>query len=60
MGGFGIIEGGWALGFMIMGISKGVAISSGFSIHIVLLIFALVLGTIGLVNTHRMSLSSTR
>ena len=60
IGGFGIIEGGWALGFMVMGISKGVAISSGFSIHIVLLIFALVLGTIGLVNTHRMSLSSTR
>jgi len=52
IGGFGIIEGGWALGFMIMGVSKEMAICSGFSFHIVLLLFTLVLGTLGLVNTH--------
>jgi len=58
IGGFGVIEGGWALGFMIMGISKEMAISSGFGFHIVLLIFALVLGAFGLVNTYKVGLSS--
>lgn len=52
IGGFGIIEGSWALGFMIMGISKDVAIGSGFGFHIILLTFALVIGTYGLVNIY--------
>jgi len=60
IGGFGIIEGGWALGFMVMGISKEISISSGFGFHIILLTFALVLGALGLVNIHRMYLSSIR
>jgi uncharacterized protein (TIRG00374 family) len=52
IGGFGIIEGGWALGFMVMGISKNVAIASGFSIHIIILIFTLVIGVLGFINIY--------
>ena len=60
VGGFGTIECGWALGFMILGISKEISITSGFGFHIVLLTFTVVLGTCGLVNMHRMGLSSIR
>ena len=52
IGGFGTIEGGWALGFMIMGISKEMAISSGFGFHAILLGFALVIGAFGLLNIY--------
>ena len=52
VGGFGIIEGGWALGFMVMGISKNVAIRSGFSIHIIILSFTLVIGVLGFINIY--------
>ncbi|RLI91706.1 MAG: hypothetical protein DRO89_03410 [Candidatus Altiarchaeales archaeon] len=46
--GFGTIEGGWAIGFMAMGISKEVAIVSGFGVHIILMIYVLILGGCGL------------
>jgi uncharacterized protein (TIRG00374 family) len=52
IGGFGIIESGWAFGFIIMGVSKNEAIASGFSIHIILLIFALVIGVLGFINIY--------
>ena len=47
IGGFGIIEGGWALGFIIMGISKEIAISSGFGFHAILYMYFLILGLYG-------------
>lgn len=47
IGGFGTIEGGWAIGFIIMGVPKEVAISSGFSVHIILISYILILGLIG-------------
>jgi multisubunit Na+/H+ antiporter MnhC subunit len=50
--GFGIIESGWALGFMVMGVSKNEAIASGFSIHIIILIFTLVIGVLGFINIY--------
>jgi len=46
--GFGTIEGGWAIGFMATGISKEVAIVSGFGVHIILIIYVLILGGCGL------------
>lgn len=52
IGGFGIIESGWAFGFMVMGVSKNEAIASGFSIHIIMLIFALVIGVLGFINIY--------
>ena len=59
IGGFGIIEGGWTLGFMIIGISKDVAISSGFSFHIITLAFALVIGALGLMKVYSYRFSHT-
>ena len=47
IGGFGIMEGGWALGFIIMGISKEIAISSGFGFHVILYVYFLILGLYG-------------
>ncbi|RCV65847.1 hypothetical protein C5S53_01715, partial [Methanophagales archaeon] len=47
IGGFGIIEGGWALGFMVMGVPKELAISSSFCFHVILLFFTLVIGIPG-------------
>jgi len=43
-GGFGTIEGSWALGLVILGVSKEIAISTGFFQHIILIIFFAVLG----------------
>ena len=45
--GFGTMEGGWALGFIAIGLSKEVAISSGFGYHIITLIFLFTLGSYG-------------
>ena len=44
IGGFGTMEGGWAVGLITMGVTKEVAISSGFSYHIIILIYFLILG----------------
>jgi glycosyltransferase 2 family protein len=42
--GFGTMESGWALGFVSVSLSKEVAISTGFSFHIIVLIYTLILG----------------
>lgn len=55
MGGLGVYEGAWAIGFMSLGISKEVAIASGFGIHIILFIYFLILGSIGMLKIKRMS-----
>jgi len=49
IGGFGTMEGGWALGFIAVGLSSEMAISSGFVFHIINLSFALILGAFGYV-----------
>lgn len=52
IGGFGIIEGGWALGFMIVEISKEISISSGFVFHVILLTYAMIMGAFGLMKIY--------
>jgi len=44
IGGFGTIESGWAIGFISAGLSKEVAISSGFVVHIITILYVLILG----------------
>lgn len=48
IGGFGTLESGWAVGFIAIGLTKEVAISSGFGYHIMILIYFLILGCYGL------------
>jgi uncharacterized protein (TIRG00374 family) len=48
IGGFGTIEGGWAVGFIAVGLTREVAISSGFGYHIIIWIYFLILGCGGL------------
>ena len=50
IGGFGTIEGGWAIGFIATGITKEVAISSGFSVHIISIFYFLILGLLPLIG----------
>ena len=47
--GLGAHEGIWTLVFMTLGISKGLAISSGFGYHILIIVYYLVLGFYGLI-----------
>ena len=49
IGGFGTLESGWALGFIALGISKEIAISSGFIYHISIYTFFLTLGLYGII-----------
>ena len=48
IGGFGTLECGWTVGFIAVGLTKEVAISSGFGFHIILWIYFLILGSWGL------------
>lgn len=48
IGGFGIQEGAYAIAFIAMGISKELAITSAFSLHIISYIYFLILGGYGL------------
>ena len=50
IGGFGTLESGWAVGFIAVGVTKEVAISSGFGYHIILGIYFLILGSWGLLR----------
>lgn len=47
--GFGNIEGSWTLGFMILGIPKVLAVSSGFILHFIILIYTFILAFLGYV-----------
>jgi uncharacterized protein (TIRG00374 family) len=44
IGNWGILEAGWAAGFLLVGLSKEKAISSGFGVHILIFITGIVLG----------------
>ena len=46
IGGYGTIETGWVLGFLLVGLSKEMALIVGFGIHTMYLIFSLILGGI--------------
>lgn len=48
MGGFGTMESGWTVGFMLLGITKETAITSGFSYHILICTFFFTLGLYGM------------
>lgn len=47
LAGFGTIELAWAIGFLLMGLSRADAILSGFTAHLVIVAFFLVLGLSG-------------
>ncbi|MFC1559868.1 lysylphosphatidylglycerol synthase transmembrane domain-containing protein [Candidatus Margulisiibacteriota bacterium] len=42
VGDFGTHEAGWTIGFLLIGLPKGIVIASGFSVHIIALFFALI------------------
>ncbi len=46
IGNWGILEAGWAAGFLLVGLSKEKAISTGFGVHIVIFIIGVVIGFI--------------
>lgn len=47
IGGFGTMEGAWAIIFIALGVEKSIAISTGFAFHIIILIFTISTGIIG-------------
>jgi len=49
VGGFGTTEGSWAIGLMILGIDKQLAIESGFVVHIYALLNVIVIGIVGMI-----------
>ena len=59
VGGFGTIEGGWAVGYMAIGIPKQIAIASGFGVHIISFIYTLIMGILGIVM-FKMNIQSSR
>lgn len=48
IGNFGTYEGAWVILFIPLGISKEMAIISGFTVHIISVIYSLILGSFGL------------
>jgi hypothetical protein len=50
LGGFGTFEGVWTISFMSLGISKEVAILTGFGFHLTFLMFAIIMGVYGLLT----------
>ena len=47
IGGFGTVEGAWTMGYMLAGLSMTEAILTGFSIHILRIVFLILLGALG-------------
>lgn len=48
LAGFGTYEGAWAIVFIPLGISKEIAIASGFAVHVIFLLYSIILGLFGL------------
>jgi uncharacterized protein (TIRG00374 family) len=46
LGNWGLLEAGWAAGFMIVGLSKGEAIATGFGVHIMIFAVSVLIGFI--------------
>jgi len=55
IGGFGTMEGAWAISFISLGIPKEMAIASGFGVHIVLFLYFLIWGFFGILRIRRKS-----
>lgn len=53
IGGFGTVEGGWVIGFMLVGLNEATAISSAFGFHICMLAYTLFLGLSGFLFLRR-------
>jgi len=53
IGGFGTLEGSWAISFMAMGVTKEAAISSGFVMHIISIIYLAILFIIGFTGLNK-------
>ena len=49
LAGFGTYEGAFALAFILLGFTEGVSIIVGFSYHLVVLLYAVILGIIGII-----------
>lgn len=58
IGGFGTMEGGWAISFMAVGMAKDVAISSGIIMHIISIIYLILLFIIGFIGLHEKEISN--
>lgn len=48
VGGFGTMEGAWAIIFIALGTEKEIAISTGFAYHIIIIIFTTLIGIYGM------------
>jgi len=60
IGGFGTYEGGWAISFMAVGVAKEVAISSGFLVHSIGIIYLIILFLIGLIGISKYNKTKQR
>ena len=56
IGGFGTLEGGWAIGFILIGLPETVAVASGFGFHIIMLVYTIIFGICGLFSLKTFSL----
>jgi glycosyltransferase 2 family protein len=56
IGNFGTFEAGWTAGFLSVGLPAELAISTGFSYHIINLLFNVLLGVYGYFSIHRAGL----
>jgi hypothetical protein len=52
IGNFGTFEAGWTVGFLSIGISPELAVSTGFSFHIINVMFTGILGLAGIILLH--------
>jgi len=50
IGGFGTIEGGWAVGFILVAIPHAMAVSSAFGFHIIMLLYTILFGGWGYIS----------
>lgn len=60
IGGFGTMEGGWAVGFILVGVPPTDAIASGFGFHIIMLVYTVIFGVYGLLFLKYRSLKEKR
>jgi uncharacterized membrane protein YbhN (UPF0104 family) len=57
LGNFGTLEAGWTLGFVAVGVSREMAISSGFTYHFVIILYFVVWGLWGFLSSRSRSSS---
>jgi len=57
IGGFGTTEGGWVIGFVFAGLTKEIAIRSGFVVHMIALVYFVTLGLLSLLGTRKQKIT---